>query len=95
MSNNKQSLLQSKGIRSNKPISLPKNTFRKNSLKRKPISQVGETRNFVVDYDNTEKLVLVYGKESPSSHRFKLGLDEKEVSAMINLLKQSRTLFPQ
>ena len=36
----------------------------------------------------------MYGKEAPTSHGFKLGLDEDEATAIINYLKQAKTLFP-
>jgi len=93
MSRKKQSLLESKGILSIKPISLPKNTFGAHSLKKKPITRVGETGNFIVDYDSIERLILMYGKEAPTSHGFNLGLDKNEATDVINLLKQAKTLF--
>lgn len=93
MSSEKQALMESKGVLSAKPIRLPKKTFGTHPLKKKHITRVGETGNFVVDYDSIERLILVYGKEAPSSHGFKLGLDKNEATAIINLLKQAKTLF--
>lgn len=93
MSRKKQSLLESNDVLSIKPISLPKNTFGANSLKKKLVTRVGETGNFVVDYDVTERLILMYGKEASTSHGFKLGLDKNEATAIINLLKQAKILF--
>jgi hypothetical protein len=96
MSRNRQSLLESKSILSLKPIKpFKKSTIRTNSLKKKPIARVGETGNFAVDYDSNERLILIYGKEAPTSHGFKLGLDKEETKGIINLLKQAKTLFPQ
>lgn len=83
---------QGAGILSIKPIGLTM-TSDVHSQKKKPIKRVGQTGNFVVDYDSTESLILVYGKEVPASHKFKLGLDKSEATAMINLLKQAKTLF--
>ena len=77
-----------------KPIKLSKSTIGINSLKKKPITRVGETGNFIIDYDNTESLILMYGKEAPTSHGFKLGLDEEETTAVINHLKHAKKLFP-
>ena len=34
-------------------------------LRWNPLVRVGETDNFAVDYDKRERLVFVYGKESP------------------------------
>ena len=55
--------------------------------------RIGATDNFVVDYDDTHKCILVYGKEIPAECKFKLALNESETAAVINLLKQARTLF--
>ena len=85
--------MESKRVLKAKPIRLPKKTFITPSLKRKQTTRVGETGNFVVDYDSSERLVLLYGKEAPSSHGFKLGLDKKETTAIINILKQAKTHF--
>jgi|WetSurMetagenome_2_1015567.scaffolds.fasta_scaffold25937_3 hypothetical protein len=97
MSRTSQNLLEgkrkSKSILNAKPIKLSKNTIG-NSLKKNSITRVGETANFIVDYDCTESLILMYGKEAPTSHGFKLGLDEDEAAAIINYLKQAKTLFP-
>jgi len=92
MSSNKQSLLEPKKVHGIKPIKLNKNIFRANSLKKKRITRIGETTNFVVDYDSTESLILLYGKEAPTSHGFKLGFDKEEAAAVINLLRQAKTL---
>jgi len=94
MSKKKQSLLESNGVLSINPIRLPKNTLGAHTLKKRPITKVGETENFFVDYDSIERLILVYGKEAPISHGLKLGLDKKEATAVINLLKQAKNLFP-
>ncbi len=92
MSRKNQSLLISNSVLSIKPVrrrTRAKNTFGTPLLKRKPIVRVGKTSNFVVDYDSTERLILVYGKEAPISHGFKLGLDKNEATALINLLKRA------
>ena len=73
----------------------PKSTIGIKSLKKKNITRVGETANFIIDYDNTEGLILMYGKEAPTSHGFKLGLDEDEAMTIIHYLKQAKTFFPK
>ena len=95
MSRKKQSLLESNDVLSIKLISLPKNTFGANSLKKKLVTRVGEIGNFIVDYDDTERLILIYGKEAQTSHGFKLGFNEDDATAIIHYLKQAKTLFPK
>ena len=58
-----------------------------------PVSRIGETENFIVDYDCAKKLVLVYGKENPEECTFKLGFNEDETSSIINLLMKAQPLF--
>ena|SRR4030067_832189 len=55
--------------------------------------RIGATDNFVVDYDDTHRCILVYGKEIPADCRFKLALSESETTAVISLLKQARAFF--
>jgi hypothetical protein len=79
-----------------KPIRpLKKSTIGTNLLKKKPIARVGETGNFIIDYDSSASLILMYGKEAPTLHGFKLGLDKDEATAIIHYLKKAKTLFPQ
>jgi hypothetical protein len=94
MSSKTQNILESKNNISTKRTRLPKNTIGANLLKKKSITRVGETRNFIIDYDSTESLILMYGKEAPTSHGFKLGLDKREVTNIIEYLKQAKILFP-
>lgn len=95
MSTKNQSLLERNRKPSIKTITHPQKTVGTYSLKKKPITKVGETDNFIIDYDSTENLILMYGKEAPTSHGFKLGLDEDEATAIIHCLKQAKALFPQ
>ncbi len=95
MSSKNQSLLVRKRNLPSKNIKHPKSTIYTKALKKKTITKVGETGNFIIDYDNTESLIMIYGKEAPTSHGFKLGLDEDETMAIINYLKQAKTLFPK
>jgi len=60
-----------------------------------PVSKIGETENFIIDYDCVKRLVLVYGKEIPLGCSFKLGFDESETSSIINLLVKAQTFFMQ
>ena len=85
MSRKKQSLLESHGVLARASSA--------HSLNKEHITRVGETSNFVVDYDSVERLILVYGKEAPTSHGFKLGFNKSETIAVINLLKQAKNLF--
>ena len=89
----KNQVLEGKSIHRVEPIRLPKNTIVAKLLKKKPITRLGETGNFIVDYDSVGGLVLLYGKEAPTSHGFKLGLNKNEVTDVINLLKQAKALF--
>ena len=53
--------------------------------------RLGEGQSFVVDYDGSQKLVMVYDKISECW--FKLAFDESEVAAVVKLLLKARTLF--
>jgi hypothetical protein len=61
--------------------------------KPNPVSRVGETENFVVDYDSDEKLVLLYPKEMPLGYSFKLGLNKTESKSIVNLLVKAQLSF--
>lgn len=61
--------------------------------RRKQITKIGETNGFVVDFDSHERLVIVYGKETPKECPFKLGFNKSETTAMINLLKKAKAFF--
>jgi hypothetical protein len=95
MSRNSQNLLENKSVLRIKPNKLPKRTIDTKLVKKKPITRIGETDNFIIDYDSTESLILMFGKEAPTLHGFKLGLDEDETKAIIHYLKQAKALFPQ
>ena len=58
-----------------------------------PVSRIGETENFIIDYDCAKKIVLVYGKEIPAECHFKLGFDESETCSIINLLVKAQPFF--
>jgi hypothetical protein len=62
-------------------------------LKWKPAVKVGETNNFAVDFDRSEKLVLVYGKETPKECPFKLAFNESEIDAILDLLAKAKAFF--
>jgi hypothetical protein len=62
-------------------------------VKWKHVTRIGETSNFVVDFDGNLRLVIMYGKEVPTECQFKLAFDESETMAVIDLLKQARTFF--
>jgi hypothetical protein len=65
----------------------------KGFLKRKQATRIGETNSFVVDFNDQDRLVIVYGKEISKDCPFKLGFNESETTAMINLLEKARAFF--
>lgn len=93
MSMKKQILLQRRSVPALKTKRRPKQTFVATLPNKKPVTRVGETINFIVDYDSTEKIILVYGKEALTSHGFKLGLSKDETEALMNLLAKAETRF--
>lgn len=58
----------------------------------KEVMRIGEEQSLVVDYDGNQSLVMVYGKGT-SEFPFKLAFDQNEVTALINLLIEARTLL--
>jgi len=62
-------------------------------LNRRPAIRIGETENFAVDFNGHEQIVLVYGKEVPKECPFKLGFNEIETTAIINLLEKAKVFF--
>jgi hypothetical protein len=63
------------------------------SVKSKGTTKVGETENFIVDFDGDKKLVIVYGKEVQAECRFKLTFDKDELAKMVDLLKKTYDFF--
>jgi hypothetical protein len=57
------------------------------------VKRIGETSNFVVDFDVRERLLFVYGKETSKGCPFKLAFNESETTAVIDLLVKARSLF--
>jgi hypothetical protein len=49
-------------------------------------TRVDETSYFAVDYDDKDKLVLVYGKEIPEGIPFRLGFSQSETVGIYRLL---------
>ncbi len=62
-------------------------------LKWNPITRVGETTNFAVDFDRSKRLVLIYGKEIPQGCSFKLAFSESETDAITDLLVKTKPYF--
>jgi len=62
-------------------------------LNKKPATRIGETANFAVDFDSHDQVVFVYGKEIPKECPFKLGFNEIETTAIIDLLEKAKGLF--
>ncbi|MBW2995172.1 hypothetical protein KY312_02380 [Candidatus Woesearchaeota archaeon] len=63
------------------------------NAKPESIQKVGETDSFTVEYDANQRLILVFGKETPSEFSFKLGFNEKEISAILDLLTKASKYF--
>lgn len=58
----------------------------------KQVTRIGEKNSFVVDYDGTQRLVMVYRNETPEC-QFKLTFDESETMKVISLLKKAKNFF--
>jgi hypothetical protein len=56
------------------------------------VERIGEGKSFIVDYDSSQRKVLLYEKAT-SGPLFKLMLDQNEVTSIINLLIKARTLL--
>jgi hypothetical protein len=67
----------------------------KGFLKWTPTVAIGETSAFAVDFDQRDKLVLIYGKEIPRECQYKLAFKEVELSAIIDLLSKAKAFFNQ
>jgi hypothetical protein len=63
------------------------------SFRAKGTIKVGETVNFVVDYDGEEKLTIVYGKEAQAECRFKMAFGKDELIRLVDLLKKTYDFF--
>jgi hypothetical protein len=56
-------------------------------------TRVGETENFIVDFDGEENLVIVYGKEVQTECQFKLAFDKDDIEKIVGLLKKACDFF--
>ena len=56
------------------------------------VARIGEGKSFIVDFDSSQRRVLLYGK-AISDSPFKLALYQNEVTAIINLLIKARALL--
>jgi hypothetical protein len=64
-------------------------------LRWNPVVRVGETDNFAIDYGKKERLIFIYGKETPKECPFKLAFNENEVSAILEQLAKARAFFQE
>jgi hypothetical protein len=64
-------------------------------LRWNPLVRVGETDNFAIDYDKKDRLVFVYGKETPKECPFKLAFNESEISKLLEQLARARAFFQE
>lgn len=53
-------------------------------------SSIGETENFVVESDRSNKILLLYGKEISGDLPFKLSIKKDEIDNVINLLLKGK-----
>jgi len=58
---------------------------------RNQTTRVGETSCFAVDFNDKDKLVVVYGKEIPKECPFKLEFSQSEAVAIYRLLRKALT----
>jgi hypothetical protein len=58
-------------------------------VESKGTTRVGETDHFIVDFNDEEKLIIVYGKEVPAECGFKLAFDKDELRKIVDLLKKA------
>ncbi len=62
--------------------------------KYKEIERIGETENFLIDYDATFELFLLYGKEISSDCPFKLGFKKNEMDSLFEIFSNfKKTLW--
>ena len=54
---------------------------------RTTIKKVGETENFIVEYDSDQELVLLCEKHKTVEFPFKLGINKNELYEIVNLVK--------
>lgn len=62
-------------------------------LRFKRVTKIGETESFFVDYDPQEGLIIIYGKEIPKECPFKLAFNERDTTAIIDLLVKAKAFF--
>ncbi|MEX2721342.1 MAG: hypothetical protein Q6362_008040, partial [Candidatus Wukongarchaeota archaeon] len=59
----------------------------------KSVINVGTAKSFVVDFDRKEGLIIIYGKEIPKECPFKLAFNERDTTAIIDLLVKAKAFF--
>lgn len=64
----------------------------RNILGNQQVTKIGETNKFVVDSDGDQRLVLLYEKTTQELPT-KLGFNENETTAVIDLLVKARSFF--
>ncbi len=64
----------------------------RNMLGNHQVTRIGDINKFVVDSDGDQRLVLLYEKTTQELPT-KLGLNETETTAVIDLLVKARSLF--
>jgi hypothetical protein len=60
-----------------------------------PTKKVGETENFVVEYDTVQDLILVCERHNMVECPFKVGFNKYEIDAIIKLLSIGKQLALQ
>ena len=61
--------------------------------KHSDLDSVGETENFIVESDKSNKMLLLYGKEISGNLPFKLGIQKDEINNIIELLSKGKTIL--
>jgi len=64
----------------------------KSSKKHSEILRIGETENFIIDWDKNQEMLLIYGKEITGDLPFKLGIKKDEITTIIELLSKGKTI---
>jgi hypothetical protein len=62
----------------------------RNRIEQKQKVRIGETSHFIVDLDGTQKLVILYEKNSQD---VRLGFNESEINPILDFLAKARSLF--
>ena len=54
------------------------------------VERIGESKNFIVDFDKSQQILLLYGKESLGDCPFKIALRKEEIDSIVALLSKGK-----